>query len=188
MHSIEPHYNWRHLYIASEDERSPFYGYLNSEVHYTDTIYNFVIHPQWDFIGCETLYLKLLFANYDQGYAIIEIIGEWNDVLHNDIMFLKRELIEPLMAEGISKFIFLGDNLLNFHAGEVDYYEEWFEELSDGWIVAINFRKHILSELSDYNIDQYIITGNELDHLNWRNRTPQMLFRIVSEIVKHRLG
>lgn len=24
MHGIEPFYNWRHLYIASEDNQSPF--------------------------------------------------------------------------------------------------------------------------------------------------------------------
>ena len=26
MHELEPFYNWQHLYIASEDEESPFYG------------------------------------------------------------------------------------------------------------------------------------------------------------------
>ncbi len=40
MHTLEPHYRWRHLYIASEDERSPFYGYQNSEVYFTDKIYD----------------------------------------------------------------------------------------------------------------------------------------------------
>jgi hypothetical protein len=61
-------------------------------------VYDHVIHPQWDNFG-STLYLKLLFADYDEGYVIIELIGEWNDLLHNDIMFLKRNIIEPLMAK-----------------------------------------------------------------------------------------
>ena len=62
MHTIEPYFNWRQLYQASEDPRSPFFGYFNSEVYYTDTIYDHVIHPQWDSIGCETLFLKVLYV------------------------------------------------------------------------------------------------------------------------------
>ena len=94
MHTIEPYYNWRHLYQASEDPQSPLYGYFNSEVHFTDQIFDHVIHPQWDSIGCETLYLKILFVDYAIGYAVIEFFGEWNDAVHNDIMRVKRDLIE----------------------------------------------------------------------------------------------
>ena len=45
MHAIEPHYNWRDYYIASEDERSPFYGRIYSEFEFTHAIYDHVIHP-----------------------------------------------------------------------------------------------------------------------------------------------
>jgi hypothetical protein len=44
--------------------------------------------------------MKQLFADYDDGYVIIELIGEWNDLLHNDIMLFKRNIIEHLMAQG----------------------------------------------------------------------------------------
>ncbi len=27
--------------------------------------------------------MKVLFADYEHGYSIIEFIGEWNDALHN---------------------------------------------------------------------------------------------------------
>jgi len=94
MHDIEPFYNWRHLYEAEEDPRSPFYGKEYSEMYFTDTIYNYVIHPQWDFIGSPTLYIKILFVDYEQGTAVIELLGEWNDAVHNDIMFLKREIAD----------------------------------------------------------------------------------------------
>ncbi|MBK7182072.1 MAG: hypothetical protein IPH89_03595 [Bacteroidetes bacterium] len=47
MQDIEPYYNWRHHYIASEDERSPFYEREYSEFEYTNAIYNYLIHPQW---------------------------------------------------------------------------------------------------------------------------------------------
>jgi len=107
MHTIEPHYGWRTNYIASEDPKSPFFGYQNSEVFFTDQIYNFLIHPQWDNIGSETLFIKLLFVDYDEGFAIIELFGEWNDLLQNDIMTLKREVIEVMIAEGVNKFIFI---------------------------------------------------------------------------------
>jgi hypothetical protein len=138
MHTLEPFYNWRHLYIASQDARSPFYGYQNSEVYFTDKIYDHIIHPQWDNIGSETLFLKVLFTDYEKGYCIIEFLGEWNDLLHNDIMILKRDIIDPMIDEGIDKFVLICENVLNFHADDVDYYEEWMDDIPEGWIAAIN--------------------------------------------------
>ena len=96
MHSIEPFYNWQHLYIASEDEESPFFGAEYSEFTFSNTVYNYYIHPQWDDMGSETLYLKILFVDYDEHYAVIELIGEWNDAINNDIMLLKRDIIDEL--------------------------------------------------------------------------------------------
>ena len=66
MHDIEPFYNWRHLYVSEEDERSPFYGRIYSEFEFTQTIYNYYIHPQWDEFGSRTLYMKVLLADYDR--------------------------------------------------------------------------------------------------------------------------
>jgi hypothetical protein len=54
MHELEPFYNWRHLYIAAEDEDSPFYEAEYSEFTFSNTIYNYYIHPQWDNMGSET--------------------------------------------------------------------------------------------------------------------------------------
>ena len=59
----------------------------------------------------------MLYADYDEQYAIIELIGEWNDALHNDIMEVKRRVIDPMLLEGIQRFVLIGDNLLNLHAG-----------------------------------------------------------------------
>lgn len=188
MHTLEPHYNWRHLYIASADERSPFYGYQNSEVEYTDRIYNFVIHPQWDNFGSETLCLKVLFADYDQGFAVIEFLGEWNDLLHNDIMTLKRDIIDAMIAEGITKYILIMENVLNYHASETDYYEEWQDDLGDGWIAVLNLREHVLAEMSRYNIDQYFVLGGTLNDIGWRSRKPLQLLQQVELVVGRRLG
>ena len=190
MHTIEPYYNWRGLYIASEDIRSPFYERVYSEFEYTDSIYNYCIHPQWDSIECQTLYLKILYTDYDEGYAVIELFGEWNDTLDNDIMTLKRDVIEDLMHEGITKFILIGENLLNFHASDDCYYEEWFDEVEDenGWIAFVNFRDHVMQEFQAEGIDSYIVSGGELEDVAWRTNTPLQFYEKISSYVKQRLN
>src|SRR5262245_52199155 len=131
MHNLEPYFNWRHRYTAEEDDRSPFFGTEHSEFEFTHAVYDHAIHPQWYEFGSQTLYMKELFADYDEGYVVIELIGEWNDLLNNDIMFLKRDVIEPMMAEGLNKFILIGENVLNFHTSDDCYYEEWWQEADD---------------------------------------------------------
>jgi hypothetical protein len=188
VQDIEPYYNWRHLYIADEDERSPFYGREYSEFEYTHAIYNYVIHPQWDDIDSSTLFIKILFVDYDQGFAIIEMIGEWNDAINNDIMLLKRDIIEKIMQYGVNKFILIGENILNFHHSDDCYYEEWFDEVEDGWIAFLNFRKHVMDEFHQANIDYYIVSGGKLNDISWRTDTPQILFEKVEHFVQKRIG
>lgn len=188
MHDIEPFYAWRDFYIASEDAQSPFYGQQYSEFEFENKVYNYYIHPQWDTFGSQTLYLKIIFADYELGYAIIEFIGEWNDCIHNDIMFLKRDVIELLIQEGITKFILIGENVLNFHTSDDCYYEEWFQDVEDGWISGINFRPHVIDEFKRSNIDYYINFGGELDELPWRSLRPLQLFNKVEELMTKRLG
>ena len=112
MHDIEPYFQWIDAYVAADDKRSPLYGRVYDEFYFTNTIYNYYIHPQWDDFGSKTLYLKILFADYDQHYAIIELIGEWNDAIENDIMELRREVTDLLFEEGIHKFILIAENVL----------------------------------------------------------------------------
>ena len=140
MHEIEPYFQWRHLYTAEEDPQSIFFGQTYSEFEFSQTVYNYYIHPQWDSFGSKTLYLKILFVAYESNFAIIELIGEWNDAIENDIMLLKREVLDSLMDLGIHKFILIGEYVYNFHNGDRDYYEEWYEELADkeGWAVIVN--------------------------------------------------
>lgn len=190
MHDIEPFWNWRHKYTAEEDERSPFFGEEHSEFFYSRAVYDHYIHPQWDDLGSTTLYMKVLYAEYDEGYAVLELIGEWNDLLHNDIMHLKRNIVEPMMAQGISRFILIGENVLNFHTSDEEYYNEWFEEVSDqdGWIALLNFRPHVLEDLQRGNIDQYFLMGGRLNALQWRTMQPETLLEQVQGQVMRRLG
>jgi hypothetical protein len=120
--------------------KSPFYRRTYSEFEFTQTVYNYYIHPQWDDFGSRTLYLKIIYVDYELNFAIIELIGEWNDAIENDIMQLKRDVIDQLFQEKISKYILITENVLNFHSSDKEYYEEWFEQVTDeeGWIVALN--------------------------------------------------
>ena len=102
MHEIEPYFNWRDYYIAAEDKLSPFYGRQYSEFEFTHKIYNYYIHPQWDFFGSSTLYCKILYADYEKQFAVIEFIGEWNDAVHNDITGVEeRTVADPLAEPGV---------------------------------------------------------------------------------------
>ena len=188
MHFIEPFFNWRGYYISSDDVVSPFYEREYSEFEFSNRIYNFLIHPQWDYFGSSTLFLKVLYADYDGGYAIIELIGEWNDAIENDIMVLKRDVIEPMMHEGINKFILIGENVLNFHSSDDCYYDEWFEEVEEGWIATINFHEHVVKEFIAANIDQYFVFGGELEEIEWRTYLPTNLFTKIEGLVNKRIG
>ena len=188
MHTIEPYYSWQSLYISSEDKLSPFYNREYSEFECTNVIYDHYIHPQWDEIGSSTLFVKLLFVDYKNGFCIIEMIGEWNDILHNDIMYLKRNLIEVLSENDINKFILIGENVLNFHSGDDDYYLEWIDEIEEGWIVGLNFRDHVIKEFIDADIDYYIGFGGKFDEFNWRGYTPIQLAGEIDEMMIKRLN
>jgi len=190
VHTIEPYYNWRSYYVASEDPQSPFFDREYSEMYFTDHIYDHYIHPQWDNIGSPTLFLKILFVDYIDGFAVIEMMGEWNDCINNDIMILKRDIMECLMNEGVSQFILIGENVLNFHSSDELYYEEWFDEVEEmgGWISMLNFRDHVIEDFQDADIDSFFVMGGQLNDLSWRTYTPMNLYRKISDVVMHRLG
>ena len=190
MHTIEPHYRWRGYYTAEDDERSPFHERIYSEFEYEHAIYNFLIHPQWDTIGSPTLFLKLLFADYEEGYAIIEMIGEWNDAIENDIMTLKRDFLEILQNEGLNKFILIGENVLNFHGSDDSYYEEWFEDVEEenGWIAFINLHEHVEQEMKRTNVDSYVNMGGQLDDVEWRTFLPHQFYNHIRKIIEQRLN
>ncbi len=185
MHDIEPFWKWRDHYIAEEDRRSPFFGRKHSELYFTKKIYNYLIHPQWDGFGSSTLYIKILFVNYDDRFALIELIGEWNDALHDDVAALKRKVIEKMMDAGICHFIFFCENLLQFHSGDADYYEEWAEELREenGWAVFLNTLKHVDEEMASAKLQFYINFGEQYNDINWRAQKPQHIFEAIDALV-----
>lgn len=197
MHDIEPFTNWQKYYNAANDPRSPYYGKSYNLEQYSDTIYGYYIDPAWDFMGSETLYIKILYTDYKAGCTIIELFGEWNDTINNDIMHLKRSIIDEQIAAGIYKFILIGENVFNFHGSDDAYYEEWFDEVEDteqreeegpGWIAAVSFPDFVQDELKKFRIDQYVNMGGTLQIANWRTMHPKTFFDTVDQLMLRRLG
>jgi hypothetical protein len=187
MQDIEPFYNWEIYYNATDDERSPFFGRDYNLNEYTRDIYGYYIHPLWDEIGSETLYVKILFADYQRRFVVIEMFGEWNDTLHNDIMHFKRNVIDLLVRQGVNQFILVGENVLNFHGSDDCYYEEWFEDVEDGWIAAVNFRDFVEVEWKKFHLDYYINFGGTLNIENWRTMSPIPFYETVKSLILRRL-
>ena len=186
MHDIEPFFNWRHIYTSEEDPKSPFFGRTYSEFEFSQTVYNYYIHPQWDDFGSRTLYLKIIYVDYELRFAVIEMIGEWNDAIENDIMELKREVIDKLEEQGIFKFILVTENVLNFHSSDKEYYQEWYEQVSDedGWIVALNMPESSQYDFRKKKLNYYV---ELMDIDNWRVYKPYHLFKKIDDELNKRL-
>lgn len=188
MHTIEPFANWLRYYDPSHDDQSPYFGKEYNFDVYKENIYGYYIDPAWDSFGSETLYAKVLYVDYDRGYAVIEFIGEWNDTINNDIMALKRGLIEPIIAQSVDKFILVGENIMNFHGSDDSYYEEWYGDVEAGWIAAVNMPRFVQDEMKRYRIDQYMAMGDALQIDNWRTFHPERFCEIVDGLIQRRLN
>jgi hypothetical protein len=187
MVDIEPWHGWRNDYISERDEFSPFYKKKYDNSRASSKIYNYYIHPQWDFFGSETLYIKILYVNYKQSFAMFELIGEWNDGIGNDIMFLKRDIADLFIKKGISKFILFCDNVLNYHGDDDSYYEEWYDDIKDenGFICLVNTFDHVHDEMNKYRLYYYLNYGPNLNDINWRLRKPKHVLIEIENILSN---
>lgn len=185
MHDIEPHYKWKDEYDSVKDKESPFYGRVYSEFTFTQKVYNYFIHPQWDEFGSQTLYTKILFVNYEKRYAILEFIGEWNDCLYNDVMFLKREIIDSLVDSGINKFVLICENVMNFHGSDDAYYEEWYDDIKEdgGWITFLNLHDHVQDEMENVRLQYYANFGGVYQDFNWRKHKPKNIIQLLEAMI-----
>lgn len=188
MHDIAPYYDWLKYYNVAEDPNSPYEGKEYNHDLYSETIYGYFIDPAWDDMGSETLYIKILFVDYQQHFIIIEFIGEWNDAINNDIMNFKRNIVDHFNMHGIKKYILVGENVLNFHGSDDSYYEEWFEDMEDGWVTGINFRDFVIEEMKTFNVDGYVNFGGELDIFNWRTLKPKIVYNKINDVISRRIG
>ena len=105
----------------------------------------------------------------------------------NDIMNIKREVADKFMAEGIYKFILIAENVLNFHSGDKDYYEEWTEETGEqnGWVICINMPEQTQYDFRRAKLDRYI---GLMEQPDWRIYKPFHLFKLVSSLQERRLN
>src|SRR5690606_19560919 len=117
-------------------------------------------------------------ADYELNYVIIELLGEWNDAVENDIMHLKRAVIDDMIAKGLYKFILITENVLNFHSSDDDYYQEWYEDIKDegGWIVSLNMPGQTKYDFYNSHLAYYV---NQLDNANWRTFQPHHFFPVI---------
>jgi hypothetical protein len=131
--------------------------------------------------------MKILLVDYDQAYAIIELMGEWNDAIENDIMTLRRNITDKLYAQGIYKFVLIAENVLNFHSSDDSYYEEWNEQVRDdgGWIVVLEMPRQSQHDFKRTRLTNYV---GLLDLPQWRTMKPELLFNQVDNWMLHQLN
>lgn len=178
---IEPFYGWLPLYSHERDSNSPFHAVDHNLFQFDRSINRIPAHPLWDDFGSESLLVKILFANYQEGYAILELFGEWNDLYDNDFKLLSENCLALLVEHGITRFILICENVFHGYFESDDYYEAMQEQLEDGWLVAMRLRPGMQEEMMEYGINSYFFWSPLLDQLLWRKMKPAKLFREVSK-------
>ncbi|MEL7162648.1 MAG: hypothetical protein AAFN92_17960, partial [Bacteroidota bacterium] len=106
--------------------------------------------------------------------------------VHNDVMHLKREFLDQLIGNGIRHFVIVLEGVLNFHGSDADYYEEWYQEITEdgGWIALLNVHDHVMDELTQTRLDDYLHYGEVLNNLTWRPQKPHRIFEAVDGLVQ----
>jgi len=120
-------------------------------------------------------------------YIVMENMGEGNDAIENDIMTLKKDVIEHFSDQGINKYILIAENVLNFHGSDREYYEEWREELQedDGWAVLLNMPEQTQYDFKKLRLERYL---ELVDLPDWRIYKPIHLFRKIQSEQERRLS
>ncbi|MEL6255990.1 MAG: hypothetical protein AAFR87_28555 [Bacteroidota bacterium] len=188
LRDIEPFYGWLELYNHEKDQNSPFHAIEHNLFYFDRSVNSIPAHPLWDDIGSESLLVKILFANYQEGYAIIELFGEWNDLFDNDYRLLAENCLSYLIDNGINKFILICENVFHIYLEEDDYYRAVEDELEDGWIFALRLRKELKEEMRAYGISQYLYWSDKTDALNWRTLKPNQLYEAIYSLLHKLLG
>lgn len=184
---IEPFYGWLELYSHDKDSNSPFHEVEHNLFEFDRMIYNMPVHPLWDDFGSESLLVKILYADYAQGFAILELFGEWNDLFDNDFKLLAENCLTYLIDNGIQRFILICENVFHGYFDTDDYYQAVQEELEEGWICLVNLRESVQAEMQQYGLHQYLFWSPQLDGLPWRTFQPVQLFRLAASRLENLL-
>jgi ribosomal protein L30E len=102
-------------------------------------------------------------------------------------MLLKRDIGDELMKQGLTKFIFIAENVLNFHSSDNEYYKEWAEELREetGWIIVLNMPPATQQDFIRKKLQYYM---ELMDLPEWRSYKPYHLFKKIDADMQMRLG
>jgi hypothetical protein len=173
---IEPFHGWLHIYNQANDRRNPFREVEHNAFHYDRFIYTYPAHPLWESIESESLLIKVLYANYRRGFAVIELLGEWNDLFQNDFKLLCENCLYPLLHAGITNFVLICDNVFNIYIQNDEYYADLYDMLEDGWICLLNPRPNIVDELHKWRVDGFFRLLYDANAIRWRKMKPWDLF------------
>ncbi|MEO0898513.1 MAG: hypothetical protein AAFY71_19020 [Bacteroidota bacterium] len=187
LHHIEPFYGWLSWYNHEMDENSPFHEEEHNLFFFDKSINNIPAHPLWDDFGSESLLVKIQFADYKEGYAILEMFGEWNDLYDNDFKLLSENVLGLLIDAGIDKFILIAENVFHAYLDADDYYAAMQEELGDGWISMLRPREGVKEDMEEYGIDQYFYFNPVIDEIPWRKLKPFQLYFLVQDRMQRML-
>ena len=77
-------------------------------------------------------------------------------------------------------FVLIGENVLNFHGDDDAYYEEWAEDLEDGWLIGMGFREHICLDWDQQGLQRYMHYGESWTDPAWRTRHPLQLYWMIT--------
>ena len=58
----------------------------------------------------------------------------------------------------------------------------------EGWIVFLNFNQHVLNEYKTVGIDQYFLSGNGLENIEWRTQKPDKIINALDRFVQKKIG
>jgi hypothetical protein len=179
LKDIEPFFGWLELYHHKMDPNSPFHEIDHNLFYFDRSINQIPAHPLWDDFGSESLLTKILFADYEQGYAILELFGEWNDLYENDFKLFSENCLTYLIDAGIDKFILICENVFHSYLEGDDYYQALAEEMEDGWLCALRLRKEVKDEMEQYGISPYFYWNVQLDEIPWRTLKPFQLYALI---------
>jgi hypothetical protein len=86
----------------------------------------------------------------------------------------------------LTKFIFIAENVLNFHSSDNEYYREWQEEVSEeaGWITILNMPAATQQDFLRKRLQYYM---ELIDLPEWRSYKPYHLFKKIDTAMGLRL-
>jgi hypothetical protein len=102
-------------------------------------------------------------------------------------MTLRRDVTDLLYKKGITHFILIAENVLNFHSSDDSYYEDWGEQVSDsgGWVVILDMPGQSQYDFVNARLNNYI---ELIDFPQWRTLKPELVFEQIDDKMIKRIN